>query len=214
MSRPQPKPSAVPASLEIVTLGDSLAYGAGDEVDGGIANRVKAELRARGVATVRTTNLGMNGAQTSDVIDRLKQERIRNALKDADAIVLSVGANDLFRTPNAQQQVLKNPVGVAKRILDRLQTIVKELHTINPTARILLLGGYNPVPDHQWAPMIDQYLTMWDASVAARFENDPLVSIVTMSDIVTARRLSRYDHFHPGAEAYQEASKRIATMLL
>lgn len=198
----------------LVTLGDSLAYGAGDESDGGIANRLRNELRKRGVSDVHTVNLGMNGAQTSDVLYRLKHDRVRNALKDADAIVLSVGANDLFRTPNAQQQVLKDPVGIARRILDRLEEIVNELHAINPDARVLILGGYNPVPSHPFASMIDQYLLLWDASVAARFEHDPLVSIVTMADIVTKQRLSRYDHFHPGAEAYREASKRIAGLLV
>ena len=35
-----------------------------------------------------------------------------------------------------------------------------------------------------------------------------------MNDIVTPQRLSRYDSFHPGSAAYQEAAKRIAGMLL
>ena len=155
----------------------------------------------------------MNGAQTSDVLFRLKQDRLRNAISGADAIVLSVGANDLFRTPSAREEVLRNPIVVASRILDRLASIVAEFHRIDPSARILILGGYNPVPDHPLATRIDEYLEMWDAAVAARFEDDPLVAIVKLSDIVTRRRLSRYDHFHPGGDAYQAASKRIADML-
>jgi hypothetical protein len=54
---------------------------------------------------------------------------------------------------------------------------------------------------------------MWDEAVAARFEDDPLVAMVKLSDIVTRTRLSRYDHFHPGGDAYRDASKRIAGML-
>jgi hypothetical protein len=67
-------------------LGDSLAYGQGDEKDGGLAGR-------------------------------------------ADVIVLSIGANDLFRTPDAH---------------------------------IMLLGAYNPIPDHPFATLIDEYVRAWD----------------------------------------------------
>ena len=55
---------------------------------------------------------------------------------------------------------------------------------------------------------------MWDATLTARFEQDDRVAVVKMADIVTPQRLSRYDDFHPGAQAYEEAAKRIAAMLL
>jgi lysophospholipase L1-like esterase len=128
--------------------------------------------------------------------------------------VLSVGATDLFRTPHSREEIMRAPLAVAERILGRIQAIVAEIHTINPRARVLLLGGYNPVPRHEWASTINQYLGMWDATLAASFEDDDLVAVVKMADIVTPQRLSRYDSFHPGAQAYQEAAKRIAAMLL
>jgi lysophospholipase L1-like esterase len=200
--------------IRIVTLGDSLAAGAGDEAHAGIAGRLEDELHRRGVAGVKTTNLGVNGAQTADLVSRLKQQRVREAISTADAIVLSIGANDLFRTPGAREATLRNPMAVAGPILDRIDSIVSTIRTLNPDARILILGGYNPVPKHPMAPLVDQYLPLWDAALASRFERDPLVSIVRMSDVVTAQRLSRYDSFHPGGSAYAEAAKRIAAMLL
>jgi lysophospholipase L1-like esterase len=216
-TRLQPTPTqqtqTIDKDLHVVTIGDSLAYGAGDENGKGIAGRLEEHLLSRGATSAETVNLGVNGAQTSDLISRLKVDRVRKTLAKADAIVLSIGANDLFRSPGGREQVLKAPFAVADRILGRVEQIVQELHAINPEARILILGGYNPVPDHQFAPLIDQYLLMWDASVASRFERDPLVSVVKMSDIVTRQRLSRYDHFHPGGAAYEEAAKRIAALL-
>jgi lysophospholipase L1-like esterase len=210
---PERKP-AMPQNLHVVALGDSLAYGAGDESGEGITGRLEDELRSRGVRTVATVNLGMNGAQTSDVLARLRTKRVRDSIAAADAVVLSVGANDLFRTPHSREEILRAPLAVAERILGRIQSIVSEIHAINPRARVLLLGGYNPVPRHEWASTINQYLGMWDATLAAQFEDDPRVAVVKMADIVTPQRLSRYDSFHPGAQAYQEAAKRIAAMLL
>jgi lysophospholipase L1-like esterase len=210
----QRKPNTMPETLNVVAIGDSLAYGAGDETGEGISGRLEDELLARGVRNVKAVNLGVNGAQTGDVISRLKQERIRKQLAQADAIVLSIGANDLFRSGQSREDILRAPFEVAERILGRIQTIVTELHTINPDARVLLLGGYNPVPRHQYKALINQYLGLWDTALAHRFEGDARVAVVKMHDIVTPQRLSRYDSFHPGSAAYQEAAKRIAGMLL
>lgn len=204
----------MPQNLHVVALGDSLAYGAGDESGEGIAGRLEDELRARGVNTVETVNLGVNGAQTTDVLTRLRTKRVRESIAEADAVVLSVGANDLFRSPHSREELLRAPLAVAERILGRIEAIVAEIHEINPEARVLMLGGYNPVPGHEWAPVINQYLSMWDATLTSRFERDQRVAVVKMADIVTPQRLSRHDSFHPGAQAYQEAAKRIAAMLL
>lgn len=204
----------MPETLHVVAIGDSLAYGAGDESGEGIAGRLDEELRSRGVEQVETVNLGVNGAQTGDVLSRIKQDRVRKSLAKADAIVLSIGANDLFRSSHSREEILRAPFEVADRILGRIQTIVTELHAINPRARILLLGGYNPVPRHEWAPLINQYLVLWDNALTQRFASDDRIAVVKMSDIVTAQRLSRYDSFHPGGAAYAEAAKRIAGMLL
>jgi len=204
----------MPTTLHVVSLGDSLAYGAGDESGKGIAGRLETELEAHGIAEVETVNLGVNGAQTTDVLSRLRQKRVREEIARADAIVLSIGANDLFRNPHSREETLRAPLAVAERILGRIETIVADLHAINPRARVLVLGGYNPVPRHEWASTINQMLGVWDAALVARFEHDRRVAVVKMSDLVTAQRLSRYDSFHPGGEAYREAAKRIAGMLV
>ena len=211
---PHPEPASRIASLTIVTLGDSLAYGAGDESGAGIAGRLDDLLIEQGVTRVQTTNLGVSGAQTSDVDRKLDSERVVASLQRADAIVLSIGANDLFRTPGAREQLMKEPLVVAERILGRIQEIVTRIHTINPEAHVLLLGGYNPVPRHPLAPVINQYLGLWDARLERAFERDPLVRVVTMADIVSPARLSTRDSFHPGGDAYQHAAERIAGILL
>lgn len=200
-------------NIRVVALGDSLAYGAGDETRKGVTGRLKDDLRARGFANVETVNFGVNGAQTSDLIAKLKQDRVRKEIERADAIVLSIGANDLFRSPGSREETLRAPLAVAERILTRIVGIVRDIRTISPNARILIFGGYNPVPAHPMSAMLNQYLQLWDATLAGQFEDDPLVSVVKMSDIVTPQRLSRYDNFHPGGAAYAAAADRIADML-
>ena len=197
-----------------MTLGDSLAYGAGDETHSGIAGRLKDELRTRGLSSVETVNLGVNGAQTADLIARLGQDRVRRSVASADAIVLSIGANDLFRTPGSREATLRDPLAVAGRILDRIAGIVADLHALNPEVRILILGGYNPVPSHPLKAVISGLLEVWDGTLADRFAGDARVTVVKMTDVVVPQRLSRYDSFHPGGAAYAEAAKRIADLLM
>ena len=190
----------------MVLLGDSLAYGTGDEKRQGIAGRLDRDQ-------FETVNLGVNGAQTSDLMARLRQERTRTVIGDADAIVLSIGANDLFRGERGRAEALRDPFGVAERILDRIAAIVDEIHRLAPAARVLILGGYNPVPGHPLGFMIEHYLQEWDGMLIERFRGDSLISVVAMKDIVTPQHLSRWDGFHPGEGAYDAAAKRIAAML-
>lgn len=199
--------------IEVVTLGDSLAYGAGDEGARGIAGRLGTELEARGFRTADVTNLGVNGARTTDLLARLEQERVRSSVAGADVVVLSIGANDLFRTQADREATLRAPFIAAQQILERIVTIVNQIHRLNPDARVMILGGYNPAPGHSYAMMVNQYLELWDAKLIATFEEDPRVTIITLADIVRQDRLSRYDSFHPGGEAYQLTAERIAGIL-
>lgn len=168
--------------LHIVTLGDSLAYGRGDEHREGIAARVKDALRLRGLAAAHTTNLGVNGAKTHELLPRLGQERVRKAVASAGAVVLSIGANDL-RTRSLQERAMEEPLAVAGEILDRVANIVAEIRSINPRVRILILGGYNPAPRHFAAPLIEHYVGVWDAALAERFADDERIDIVAMHDV-------------------------------
>src|SRR5690242_13907794 len=97
----------MPETLHVVAIGDSLAYGTGDGRGGGIARRLEHELEVRGVRSVDTVNLGVNGAQTSDLLAKLRTKRTREAIAAADAVVLSIGANDLFRSPSSRQEILR-----------------------------------------------------------------------------------------------------------
>lgn len=199
-----------PRHLHVAVVGDSLAFGSGDEAGKGIAGRIEPELRSRGAETVFTTNLGAAGATTADVIDKLQEPATRAALAAANAIVLSSGAND-FRPRNGE---LRSPLLIVQDVLRNLDSIVAELHRINPQARVLILGAYTPVAHARTAELLEPLITVWDALLMMRFAKDPLVSFVRLSDIVNRPdRLSTIDGFHPGGEAYQETARRIAELL-
>ncbi|HEX9502431.1 MAG TPA: GDSL-type esterase/lipase family protein [Thermoanaerobaculia bacterium] len=216
-AHPKVKPSR-PARLmdgvmRVVVIGDSLAHGTGDESGKGIPGNLEDEFKQRGI-TADVKNYGVAGATTEDVENKLHDAAIRADLASADAIVLSAGANDVFQDPEARARAIRDRDAYAKEILERVAGTVAQMRAINPDAELMLLGGYNPLPDHPLSGGISRYIKNWDKLLNKRFESDPLIDVVKTSDIIDrAGKLSPADHFHPGAAAYREIAKRIADML-
>lgn len=200
--------------LRFVAVGDSLAYGTGDETGKGIPGDLDEELRARGITSVEVRNYGVPGATTSDIENKLNDDAVRSDIAGADAVLLSAGANNVFQDPEARARAIRDRDAYAREILERVAAVVAKIRVINPDAEILILGGYNPLPDHPLAGGISRYIKNWDKLLNKRFQSDPLVDVVKTSDLIdSGAKLSSIDHFHPGAAAYRDVAKRIADML-
>lgn len=80
-------------TFKIAALGDSIARGRGDSVNGDQGGYVK---RLESLATV--SNLGENGQTTRGLLLSLKRgnKSINRGLKNADLIIVDVGRNDYF----------------------------------------------------------------------------------------------------------------------
>jgi lysophospholipase L1-like esterase len=200
-------------AMHVALVGDSLAYGAGDESGQGIGGRLEPELRSRGIESIVTTNLGVTGSTTRDLEAKLRLPGTRKTIRAAQAVVVSAGANDL-RAAFMGEQPMKSPLLIADEVLRNIDEIVATIREINPDARILILGGYAPIAHERASVMLEPLVAIWDAALMSQFADDPLVHVVRMSDIVNRpERLSKHDSFHPGGEAYQEAARRIAELI-
>ena len=203
----------VTKSIHVTLVGDSIAFGAGDEDGKGIAGRIAPELRTLGFTSVSTTNLGVTGATTSDVLARLAEKEARAAIVKANAIVVSAGANDV-RGLFSGEETPRSPILIAQGVLRNLVTIVDEIRSVNANARIFIMGAYLPLANERAAASLEPLVALWDTLLVSQFADDDLVSVVRLSDIIDRpARLSREDSFHPGGEAYQATAKRIAAML-
>jgi len=181
----------------IAVLGDSVAHGAGDESNrGGIAGRLGA------------TNFGVNGARTGVVLDILRRNDVRNVLRNADLVIVSIGGNDLYGDAIARLATLIAPPLAMEGALDRVAAIVDRIHAASPAARIVLLGLYDPYR----RPFLDEQVARWDSRLIARFAGDRAVDVVRIADLFAyTARLSPLDHFHPGAEGYALIAARVAS---
>lgn len=91
-----PPPPAPPPTLRVVGLGDSVMAGTACGCRG-LVEEYAAALGRRTGRPVHVTNLGTDGAVTTDVVQDLSGDRrTRTAAAAADVLVITVGANDLL----------------------------------------------------------------------------------------------------------------------
>ena len=196
--------------IRIAVIGDSVAHGAGDESNRGLSGFLDRELVSRGARFDRTFNLGINGARTRDVLRLLRSPKAQAVLRAADAVVVSIGGNDLYGDSLSRALVMLCADCAMRSVLARTELVVHRIEKINPTARIILLGLYDPYRQRS----LDRLVNRWDSRLIARFADDPSVNVVRIADIFLAHDLlSPRDHFHPSAMGYALIAARVAPAL-
>jgi len=90
---------------------------------------------------------------------------------------------------------------------------VSTVRRANPTARIFLIGLYNPFVTTPFGPWLSPLVNHWNARVTERFANDPNFTLVETSDLFSHRDRLSLDRFHPSDEGYALIARRIADSL-
>lgn len=197
--------------VRAVVLGDSVARGAGDEKRLGLPGRLDHELHTKGLAAGATLNRGINSARTGNVKQLLRQPQTSEELIRANVIVISLGGNDLYGDQQARLLTGIWPWYQRSRTLKRVEQVVHLVREMNPSARIYLLGLYNPYRHTSRGPWIDTQVNLWDAGLIRRFASVPEVTVIRIADLlVRADRISSIDRFHPGSLGYAAIARRIA----
>ncbi|HEX3580000.1 MAG TPA: GDSL-type esterase/lipase family protein, partial [Thermoanaerobaculia bacterium] len=208
-------PSHVSASapryqIAPIILGDSLGRGTGDETGLGIGGRLVDELRKRNVPSKNIVNIAVNGARTRDLIQQLDSHNVQTLIAQSNVVIVSIGGNDLWADNNWRNAPPRDPEGVMKDVLNRVEESVKIIRRANPTARIFVIGLYNPFISTPFGKMLTPFVNRWNVLMVERFSNDPNIVIVQTSDIFAYRDRLSFDRFHPSDEGYSLIARRIA----
>ena len=211
LARPASAAPATPRNLVApLILGDSLARGAGDERGLGISGRLDAELRRRNIPARRTTNLGVNGARTNELLRQLESRNVQELLREANVIIVSIGGNDLWGGTDWRNAPPENPDQVMSGVLDRIDAAIDIIRTANPRARIFFIGLYNPFVSTPEGKLLTSLVNRWNGRLLERFGSDPNFTLVATADLFSHRDRLSVDRFHPGGEGYELIARRIA----
>lgn len=223
IGEPPPTP-APPAPISrkagerlLLVLGDSLARGTGDESGRGFAVDTLEAWKKRGPAQL--VNLGVNGAESANVLAVAQTPNVQSLAASADAILISAGGNDLSHSLTRD---LSSPVEAAARIekargayAANLRTMLAGLRQANPRCPIAVIGLYNPFGTPGPEGSIGRSVLLeWIGSAEQAALAFPEVRVVPTFDLFDGRldRLAA-DRFHPNRKGYALIAERILEVL-
>jgi lysophospholipase L1-like esterase len=207
------KAAAPSGQLVTLIIGDSLARGTGDESGLGIGGRLVDDLKKSRPNVKPAVNIAVNGYRTKDVEQQLLSHNVQMLIAQSNVIVISIGGNDLWGSTDWRAVMVRNPLTVMDDVLGRVARIVGTVRSINPKARIFLIGLYNPFTSAPFGVQLSSMVNRWNAKVTERFANDPNFTLVETSDLFSHRDRLSLDRFHPNDEAYGLIARRIADSL-
>jgi len=207
---PRVAASAPRKQIAPIILGDSLAKGTGDESGLGIGGRFVDDLRVRHIDSKNIVNIAVNGARTRDLEQQLTGHNVQTLIAQSNVVIVSIGGNDLWGDNNWRNAPPRNPEHVMNDVLDHVQRSMRTIRDVNPSARIFLIGLYNPFITSPFGRMLTPFVNNWNAMLVERFASDPGIVIVQTSDIFAYRDRLSFDRFHPNDEGYSLIARRIA----
>jgi len=208
-------------SISIVALGDSLTAGTGDTDGRGYVQRVREKLETQTGKPVHVlNNLAIPGYRSGQLLRDLQMKATLDAVKEADVVLMTIGANDLFQggeglideNMELQADVAEKRV---KPALSNLDKIASAIHDANPQATVVYVGLYYPFLDldskKAGVPVLQQFNDGAFRTLNA-YPNMMLVPTYDLFERVGVRYLFT-DHFHPNADGYERIANRIAEVL-
>ncbi|RXZ80190.1 GDSL family lipase [Paenibacillaceae bacterium] len=207
----------------ITAIGDSLTKGTGDRTGAGYVSLALAGLQQKLDKPVKlVNNLAVGGMRTDQLAERLASDGgYQYAIKQANLLFLSIGGNDLFQfatkslNESGEEGISETAMQEMKAELEegaeRLERIFKLIHELNPQARIVYIGLYNPFSDMEPFREGGMYVQQWNKKAYEISQAYNTITIVPTYDLFDAA-LSTYlssDHFHPNHEGYAEIAVRV-----
>jgi lysophospholipase L1-like esterase len=199
---------------KIVSIGDSLTQGVGDETENGGYVGILQHTFEDHQLNIQIENFGKRGNRTDQLLKRLENEKIAAAIEDADMVLITIGANDIMNIVRKNFMNLNIELfqDEKPKYTERLRAIFTKISELNPDAEIYLIGFYNPFEyyfsDIEQLNIIMDNWNLAGQSVTAEFEN---VHYIPIEDLFsdTETELLAEDYFHPNTTGYKLIAKRI-----
>lgn len=203
---------------KMVSIGDSLTEGVGDETESGGYVGILNHTFEDNHMNISIENFGKRGNRTDQLLARLENEEISSAIKDADIVLITIGANDIMKVVrNNYTNLHIEPFQEEKfKYIERLTAIFYKINELNPDTQIYLIGFYNPFERYFGdIEQLDMILNDWNQAgetVTEEFEN---VYFIPTEDLFSNSTINLFadDNFHPNTSGYKLMAQRVLEYL-
>lgn len=218
-------------TLTYLALGDSLTEGIGDTTgQGGFVPLLAQSLVNDYGYEVDFKNFGVSGNTSNQILKRMTaDESIKDYLKKADVMTLTVGGNDLRKVilSNISNLKVSTFTKPAKDYSKRLEKIIQTARKANPNLPIFIIGIYNPLylsfPELTEMQTIVDNWNLTTEQTTQKFDNVYFVAIndllykgldgesgvSQMSGQAGNNLLFEEDNFHPNNTGYEIIKKAV-----
>lgn len=202
----------------IVAIGDSLTQGVGDETEsGGYVGILNHTFEDNNI-DISIQNFGKRGNRTDQLLKRMETEEVASAVKDADIMLITIGANDIMKVIRSNYTNLNiEPFQEEKKeYIVRLTAIFNKINELNPDIQIYLIGFYNPFERYFGdIEQLDMILNDWNEAgelVTEEYEN---INYIPTKDLFSHSSINLLadDNFHPNTIGYKLMAQRVLEYL-
>ncbi|WP_249315823.1 SGNH/GDSL hydrolase family protein [Bacillus sp. FJAT-49711] len=200
--------------LRIVSIGDSLTEGIGDQTESsgyvGILNHTFEDNQLN----ISIENYGKKGNRTDQLLKRLDKDDVASSIKKADIMLITIGGNDVMKVVKDNFLNLTTEPFDREReeFKERLRAIFHKTKELNPDVHIYLIGFYNPFEQYFGnIGELGMIMTNWNEAGKAVTEEFEHVSYIPTADLFVSSdtELLANDHFHPNTTGYKRMAQRI-----
>ncbi|TYS55908.1 hypothetical protein FZC74_17775 [Sutcliffiella horikoshii] len=193
----------------MVTLGDSLTYGVGDNSGEGYVENLEKLIQDEKSANVRVKNYGIPGQKSDGVVKQVKLTNIQKDIRNADYIILFIGTNDLIQSNGGdlkginEEKIKEGAVEYEKNIEEILKTVRQE----NKDVPILFLGLYNSYPD---SAEHENIIVEWNENSQRIVDDYKRIKFISTNDLFKEKSKEYFsDSLHPNKKGYDLITKKI-----
>ncbi|EUJ24581.1 hypothetical protein PGRAN_01690 [Listeria grandensis FSL F6-0971] len=216
-------------AVNLVAMGDSLTEGSGDEEkNGGYVGIVADKLEKRDdVKRVTTENYGVGGNRIDQLMKRLDtQPEFRQDVKEANAISITIGGNDVMKIVRAKLlDAKKKDFTKANQTFDtNLEKLLSDIRDLNALAPIYVFGIYNPYTTYfSEMKVFDEIIAEWNASTKKILADTPDTYFISVNKQLEERAVTKVgkanpnlagDMFHPNHSGYEKMANALYSKLV
>ncbi|CAI6081130.1 GDSL-type esterase/lipase family protein [Cohnella sp. JJ-181] len=232
MTLPDPAPApqqggvawADKSEIKAIAIGDSLTHGTGDATGKGYVEASLALLsKSLGKPVRLDGNLAIAGLEAAKLSQLLDGKAMKDAIAEADVVLLTIGGNDLFRSAQDGGSIAEgsgvDPELVRARLPEleaRLAAVFNKIRSNNPSVRVAYVALYNPFYElEELRTPLAGILEQWNGNAERLAAEDGNIAVVPTADLFRAQSglyLSS-DHFHPNEAGYARIAVRVAQAL-
>lgn len=144
-----PSAQAAVQKVDYVALGDSIAKGQTPykEIGTGYTDMIAAELSEQEALKSFTKEYAMSGETSTGFVEKLKRADVQEAVKEAELVTISTGANDVLQLLNSDNFTLETAELALAKMKGNLASGLKTIKSLSPNAKVFVFGYYFPFPN-------------------------------------------------------------------